>query len=686
MTANATGNTNRLARETSLYLRQHAHNPVEWYPWGDEALERARREDKPILLSIGYSACHWCHVMAHESFEDAATAALMNEHYVCIKVDREERPDLDKIYQTAHQMLTGRGGGWPLTLFLMPDDRTPFFAGTYFPNQPRYGMPSFADVLQGVAAFYRERRGDLEQQNAQLKSALQPGGGISAAPLTDTPLKRARELLGGSYDARHGGFGRAPKFPHPTNIERLLRHWSASRESGVEDAAARDMALHTLRAMAEGGIYDQLGGGFCRYSVDERWAIPHFEKMLYDNGPLLCLYTQAWQITRDPLFERVALETAQWAMREMQSEAGGFHSTLDADSEGEEGKFYVWTREQVQAELADEAMRDVFMRRYGFAQAANFEGHWNPCVTEPLAEIARERGIDEGAAQRLLDAARGRIFAARSRRVRPGRDEKILTSWNGLMIKGLALAGRVFKRPELIESAQRALDFARRELWHDGRLYATHQGGRARFMAYLDDHAFLVDAILELAQARWNGAEFQFAIELTETMLTHYEDNEHGGFFFTAHDHEKLIQRPKQFADDALPSGNGIAAHVLVRLGHVLGEPRYIRAAERTLRAAWEEVSQYPHGCDALLLALEELLSPGQTVIVRGAADQLAPWMERCAADYAPKRVCLAIPNDAAPETAGLAAYAPAPDGPVAYVCTGTQCAPPVRVVDELTL
>lgn len=679
MAANATSSTNRLAQETSLYLRQHAQNPVAWYPWCDEALERARSENKPILLSIGYSACHWCHVMAHESFEDAGTATLMNEHYVCIKVDREERPDLDKIYQQAHHLLTGRGGGWPLTVFLMPDYCTPFFAGTYFPPEPRYGMPAFSDVLQGVAAFYRDRRSELTDQNAQLMAALQRAEVSSAALLTDSPLKRVRETLAENYDPKHGGFGRAPKFPHPTNIERLLRHWAASRSAEAEDKTARDMAIHSLHSMAEGGIYDQLGGGFCRYSVDERWAIPHFEKMLYDNGPLLVLYAHAWQIMHDALFRRVALETAQWAIREMQSDAGGFYSTLDADSEGEEGKFYVWSREEIQGELAEGPERAIFMRHFGFAGPSNFEGKWNPCVTESLPDIARSMHLPENDAREILDRARAKILAARARRVRPGRDEKILTSWNGLMIKGLAVAGRVFAQPDLVDSAAKAVDFIRTHVWKDGRLSATYQGGRPRFAGYLDDYAFLIDALLELLQTRWNDEHFLFAVDLAEAMLAHFEDSASGGFFFTAHDHEHLIQRPKTFTDDALPSGNGIAAHALVRLGHVLGEPRFIRAAERAVRAAWEELTQYPQACVALMLALDELVAPGQTVVIRGDQAQLASWLEPLCGDYAQKRLVFGIPATSARAIEKLASYA-APEGEtVAYVCTGTQCSAPQK-------
>jgi len=444
------------------------------------------------------------------------------------------------------------------------------------------------------------------------------------------------------------------------------------------------MALHTLRSMAQGGIYDQLGGGFCRYSVDAHWTIPHFEKMLYDNGPLLSLYCDAWRISGDGLFRDVALETAAWAMREMQAPDGGYYASLDADTEGEEGKFYVWTPQSARAVLRDEAQYALFARVYGLDSPANFEHHWNLRVSAALPTVAAVLHLEPEAAERSLHAARAQLFAARERRVRPGRDEKIITSWNGLMIKGMAAAGRVFQRADLIRSAEQALDFMRGRLWKDGRLLASYKDGRAHLPAYLDDYAFSIDAILELLQARWNETEFNFALQLAEVMLAQFEDREHGGFFFTAHDHERLMLRPKPFHDDALPSGNGIAAHVLVRLGHLLGEPRYVQAAQRTLQAAWHDINQVPHACNALLLALEELLEPGQTIILRGPATGLPVWQARCAQGYAPKRLCLPIPSDAASLPDALASYVPAQGGVIAYVCSGTQCLPPVGELEEL--
>lgn len=659
---------NLLARETSPYLLQHADNPVHWHAWNAAALDLALTTHKPILLSIGYSACHWCHVMAHESFEDDATAQVMNELFVNIKVDREEWPDLDNIYQTAYQLLTGRSGGWPLTMFLMPDDHTPFYAGTYFPNTPRYNMPTFQEVLRGVAQSFHERRAEIQQQNEALLRALTVQPTNTKAQLTAAPLAGAYEFLARSYDAKYGGFGRAPKFPHPTHLERLLRHGAAQHEP-----AATGMALHTLRAMARGGIYDQLGGGFCRYSVDAHWSIPHFEKMLYDNGPLLSLYCDAWRNGGDALFQNVALETATWVIREMQAPDGGYHASQDADTEGEEGKFYMWSPQEVRAVLQDDAQYALFARVYGLDQPANFEHRWNLRVND-AATVAD---------QQALHVAREKLFAEREKRVRPGCDTKIITSWNGLMIKGMAAAGRVFERAEFIRSAEQALDFVRGTLWKDGRLFASYKDGRAHLGAYLDDYAFMIDAILELLQARWNDVEFRFALQLAEVLLTQFEDREFGGFFFTAHDHERLILRPKPFHDDALPSGNGIAVHVLVRLGHLLGEMRYIEAAKRALQAAWRDINQTPHACNAMLLALEELLTPGQTVIVRGNVVQLPAWQVRCAQGYAPRRLCFAIPNEAAlPE--GLASYAPAPSGVIAYVCSGTQCLPPVMELEKL--
>jgi uncharacterized protein YyaL (SSP411 family) len=676
--------SNLLAQETSPYLLQHADNPVAWRPWNAAALEAARRDDKPILLSIGYSACHWCHVMAHESFEDPATAAVMNELFVTIKVDREERPDLDKIYQLSHQILTGRGGGWPLTVFLTPQDLVPYFAGTYFPNAPRYGMPAFTEVLRQVAAFYHQQRDDITEQHGRLLQILQQvsATAVDNSPFDAAPLDVARNQLATSYDADHGGFGGAPKFPHPTHVERLLHHWAATATAGHPDQGALDMARTTLIKMADGGIYDQLGGGFCRYAVDEQWMIPHFEKMLYDNGPLLALYAQAWRISGDELFRRVAGETAEWVMREMQAPDGGYYATLDADSEGEEGKFYAWHREEVRA-LLDGEDYALFARRFGLDREPNFEHHWHLHVFHDLRELSEDFSLPIAMVESHLAAARRRLFDVRQERVHPGRDDKILTSWNGLMIKGMAVAGEVLGEAAYLDSAERALDFIHTNLWHDGRLLAVYKDGRARFLAYLDDYAFLIDGILALLQARWRDGDLDFAVELAEALLSHFQDRNHGGFFFTADDHEQLIHRPKPLTDEATPSGNGIAATVLGRLGHMLGESRYLEAAERTLRGAWGAVTNLPYAHDSLLSALEDQLYPPQLIVLRGTPDGLREWQARVKRHYAPRRIALAIPNDAT-DLRGTLAHCTPRGAVCAYVCSGTHCSAPITELNEL--
>ena len=663
---------NRLIDETSPYLQHHADNPVEWYPWGAEALERAKRENKPVLLSIGYAACHWCHVMAHESFEDEATARLMNEHFINIKVDREERPDIDRIYQIAQQMLTQRSGGWPLTMFLTHDDQRPFFGGTYFPNEARHGLPSFKDVLLRVSQYYREHHANLRQQNEALMRVFDElAPPPSDAQLTDAPLKACREQLARTFDSRFGGFGGAPKFPHPKNIERLLRDWRASTANPEPDLQALYMATLTLRRMGEGGLNDQLGGGFCRYSVDEYWMIPHFEKMLYDNGALLAVYAEAALATGDSFYRRVAEETAAWALRDMQSAEGGFYSSLDADSEGHEGKFYVWDREEVRKTLTDEEYA-AFAPRFGLDREPNFEGRWHLHVFRPL---------DESSAL-IVDAARGKLLAVRNRRVWPGRDEKILTSWNALMIRGLASAARAFARSDLDTAATRALDFIRGTLWRNGRLLATYKDGRAHLNAYLDDYFYLADAVLELQQVRFRPEELAFASQLLEVALQHFADADAGGFFFTSDDHEKLIHRSKSFSDDATPAGNGIGAFVLQRMGHLLGESRYLQAAERTVRAAGKGIEQYPHAHASLLAALEELLNPAEIVILRGESAQIENWQRELAKVYSPHRLVLAIPAEAGDLPAALAEKT-ARGTAVAYICRGSTCSPPIASLDE---
>jgi uncharacterized protein YyaL (SSP411 family) len=664
---------NRLAQETSPYLQQHAANPVDWYPWGPEALERARAENKPILLSVGYSACHWCHVMAHESFEDAGVAEVMNRHFVNVKVDREERPDLDQIYQSAHQMLARGAGGWPLTMFLAPDG-TPFFGGTYFPKTSRYGLPGFGELLERVAEIWRDKRAEIGEQSAQVHAAfarMQPSGSAHRSGFSDAPVRDLLHTLRADFDERFGGFGQAPKFPHPTDLELCLRKGDA------------DMARITLERMCEGGIYDQLGGGFSRYSVDQFWMIPHFEKMLYDNGPLLALLADAWLVSADERFALCAEQTAGWILREMQSPEGGYYSSLDADSEHEEGKFYVWHRDEVQKLLPAQEWA-VAAPHWGLDRPPNFEGkHWHLHVARSLEGSAKVAGVGLDEARRLLESARARLFEVREQRVRPGRDEKVLVSWNALAIRGMARAGRVFDRPDWTASARRALEFVRGRMWRDGRLLATSKDGRAHLGAYLDDYAYLIAALLELGQAGFSREDLEFAEALAEVLLEQFEDREAGGFFFTAAEHEKLLHRPKPGHDAAMPSGNGVAALALNRLAAATGEDRYARAAERTLELFYPAMRQQPAGFGQLALALEELLVPPRLLVLRGEPATLAQWSLALAREYLPDTMVFALPY-------GLRELPPALDKPAApgavngWMCRGVKCLLPIADLEAL--
>ncbi len=667
---------NHLSTETSPYLLQHAENPVDWYPWGAEAFQLAKDSGRPVLLSIGYSACHWCHVMAHESFENDRIADVMNRLFVNIKVDREERPDIDKIYQLAHQLLTQRGGGWPLTMFLDGESQKPFFGGTYFPDKPRHGMPAFDDLLQKVAAFYQEQREEVRTQGDRLVGVfkqLEPAVTTKLVDLHASPLQKARDTFGGSLDRQFGGFGSAPKFPHATTIDRLLRHWRASAVGDDPDLDALYMATLTLTRMAEGGIFDHVGGGFCRYTVDRYWQIPHFEKMLYDNGPLLAMYAQAAIATGDPLFTYTANRTADWMLADMLAPNGGFYSTRDADSEGEEGLYYLWTPEQVEALLGEDY--PVFAKRFGLDREPNFEGKHHLTVHEPL---------DGDEAPEPIERAKKILLAERDKRVAPARDEKQLTSWNALAIRGLAIAGRALDRPELVDAASNATDFIREYLLIDGRLLASYKDGRARFPAYLDDHAFLLDAILELLQSRWNSDHLAFAAQLAELMLEHFEDQKRGAFYFTANDHEQLIHRPKPLADEAVPSGNGIAAFALQRLGFLLGESRYLDAAERTIRGSWQAIEEYPHGHVSLVTALEEHLNHPEIIVIRGEREEIARWRDSAAGLYAPRRMVFAIDAGEKDLPGALADRKPVDGETLAYRCIGTHCDLPVTSWEAL--
>ena len=664
---------NRLSSETSPYLLQHADNPVNWYPWGEEALTLAKTQNKPILLSIGYSACHWCHVMAHESFEDAATAAVMNQHFINIKVDREERPDIDQIYQSAHALMARRSGGWPLTMFLTPD-QVPFYSGTYFPPDPRYSLPGFSGLVEQLAVAYRERREDIHAQNQSLLDALKRENSATKMPGI-SHVQAGIEHLKHVFDAHNGGFGGAPKFPNAPDWALLLR------QAATGDEQALLMAQLTLDGMAKGGIYDHLGGGFCRYSVDDHWEIPHFEKMLYDNGQLLCLYADGWLLTQNPRWEEVVRETVAWLQREMAAPEGGFYSSLDADSEGEEGKFYAWLREEPRQLLSAEEYA-LAAPYYGLDSTPNFEHAWHLRVEEDLSVVAGDIGITVETAEHRLSSARAKLMEARSKRIRPDLDNKLLTSWNALMIKGLARSGRVFGQPEWVAMAQRATDFIRTTMWVDGRLLATCKHGRAHLNAYLDDHAFLLGALLELLQTEYRQQDLQFAVDIAEALLRRFEDTENGGFYFTSHDHENLIQRPKPPHDNAIPSGNGIAAFALQRLGHLLGEVRYLHATARTLQAFGGDLDAHPASCASLLCALQEWLTPPTTVVVRGDADQMASWQRALASRLQPQCMVVSLPSNV---QSGYAMLDKTHSTSVnAWVCRGVECLPPVDRLDDL--
>ena len=676
---------NRLDKETSPYLLQHRDNPVHWYPWSEEAFEEARRTNRPVLLSVGYSACHWCHVMAHESFEDDATAAVMNERFVNIKVDREERPDIDKIYQTAHQLITQRAGGWPLTMFIDPDDQRPFFGGTYFPKDAGYGMPGFIELLESVSGYYTDNRDEAKTQGEKIREVfdqLTPPAEPDAR-LDGSPLEAARATLGQTFDPDYGGFGNAPKFPHPVTLEHLLRRWRASANASEPDVEALYMATLTLKRMADGGIFDHVGGGFCRYSVDKYWQIPHFEKMLYDNGPLLAVYAQAWLATGEEGFREAAELTADWMLADMVAPEGGLYSARDADSEGEEGRFYVWTPDEAESVLEPEDYA-VAARYYGLDQAPNFEGHWHLCVRASIEDAASGAGVSKSVARDALARARRALAAARSKRVPPLRDEKRLVSWNALAIRGFAIAGRALEREDLVAAAGEAIDFIRSKMFVDGRLLATYKDGRARFNAYLDDYVFLIDGILEYLQARWDSTMLEFAVQLADRVLEHFADEDNGGFYFTSDDHEALMHRSKPIADDALPSGNGVAAYVLQRLGFLLGETRYLAAAEGTLKSAWRAISEYPHGHIMLLVALEEYLDHTENVVIRGDAAEIGEWSRSAARIYAPRRMVFAIDRENKNLPGALADRAPRDGETLAYRCLGTHCELPVTSFEAL--
>ncbi len=672
---------NRLMAETSPYLLQHAHNPVDWYPWGAEALERARREDKPILVSIGYSSCHWCHVMAHESFENAPIADLMNELFVCIKVDREERPDLDHIYMTAVQMLTGHGG-WPLTMFLTPAGE-PFFGGTYFPPVDRHGMPAFPRVLQGVAQAYREKRDQVRESVAQLRDGLaraeQPPAATAA--LAPDVAVVAAHALARHYDGEHGGIGGAPKFPNTMVFALFLRAWHA----GGDDRFRR-MTVDTLHRMAAGGIYDQLGGGFHRYSVDARWLVPHFEKMLYDNALLVRLALETYQATGgDADCRRVVEETLGWVVREMTHPEGGFYAAQDADSEGVEGKYFVWTRDEVMAALGDEA-GEIVCRFYDVTDAGNFEGKNILHRTIDLEQLAALFARALGEVTAIVDDGRARLLARRARRIAPGRDDKILTSWNALMIGAFAEAFKVLGRDDYRVAAERALAFVCTTLHRDGRLLRTFKDGQAKLDAYLDDYAFLLNAVLDVYEATFDLALVARATALAEALLTRFQDPDQGGFFFTSSDHERLVHRPKPAFDGSIPSGNAAAAMGLLRLYHYGGDTRFLEAAERTLRCFSGGMKANPFGFAHMLAAADLYQRKPREIVVIGREDDPArrALLARLHREFVPDKIVVAA-DPAARERLPIADGKTQVDGrTTVYVCHAYTCSAPATEWDAI--
>ena len=674
---------NRLSSESSLYLRQHADNPVDWRPWDDEALEEARRQGRPILLSIGYSACHWCHVMAHESFEDEETAAVMNRLYVNIKVDREERPDLDRIYQLSHQLLTGRGGGWPLTVFLEPGDLVPFFAGTYFPRDKRYGMPAFREVLVSLHQWFRQHGEEIAEQNGKLRAALEsiqsPAGGdqVLDPEYAQTIMNTGAQQILSHHDAVNGGFGGAPKFPQAPLLNALSDLGEA--ESGGQLHRSLEF---TLEQMARSGLRDHLDGGFFRYCVDGEWTIPHFEKMLYDNAMLLPLYAEGAARWDNDLLHSAAEGIVGWLDSVMKQPTGGYAASIDADAGGEEGGFHVWTPEQAGAVLSGPEL-ELFLRAYGLDRPANFEGSaWHLQQHVPGAELAADVGESEEWVETTLERARRKLRAAREEREHPTLDDKRLTSWNALLAEGLIRAGRALGRKDWLESADEIFRFIHRELWTGERLHAVHNRGESRFEAYLDDYAGLLHALMLSLQADWDRSRLDLAIALAEAILHSFEDEKNGGFFFSDASVEVPITRSMIFMDDATPAGYAVAIQALKRLGHLLGEPRYTGAAERAMIRAGGALAESPLACPSLLCALRGTMQPAPQVVISGSDPDRCRALKRWV-DGRDRVDCYLVgpPDDTLPGILGGFRT----DRPVtAWLCRGMQCLPPVEGQEEL--
>jgi hypothetical protein len=678
---------NHLIREKSPYLLQHVENPVDWYPWGDEAFQKARQEDKPIFLSIGYATCHWCHVMAHESFEDEEVARILNRSFVAVKVDREERPDVDQIYMSVCQALTGQGG-WPLSVFMTPEG-SPFFAGTYFPKQGRMGMPGFIDLLQRIAAAWQTEREKILQGSAEIRRVIRQEAGPAAAegPPGEAELQKAYTQLSRSFDPVSGGFGRAPKFPSPHHLTYLLR-----RHKRNPDRQAAEMVGKTLEAMRRGGIFDHLGFGFHRYSVDERWLVPHFEKMLYDQAMLAMAYVEAYQALGREDFAQTAREIFTYVLRDMTSPEGGFYSAEDADSEGREGLFYVWTPAEVKRHLGAET-GDLFCRFYGITPEGNFEdGLSIPHVSMAKEAFAARESMPVGDLQKTLEGSRERLFRIREKRVHPLKDDKILTAWNGLMIAALAKGAGALQDPAFSSAAEKAADFVLRRLRNDsGRLQRRYRLGHVAFPGYLDDYAYLIWGLIELYEATFKPRYLAAAMELHRTQIDLFRDDSSGGFFMTAKDGEELIARPKDLYDGALPSGNSVAFLNLLRLGRMSGNPEWEKSAERMIRGVAGAVSDYPMAYTHLMIGLDFFGGPTREIVIAGNPEdrvtrEMVAHVQRT---FLPFKILLLRPDgEAGRQIASLCPFLenmrPGKEGATAYVCEGYSCRAPITSISQL--
>ncbi len=672
---------NKLVNENSPYLLQHANNPVDWYPWGDEALSRARNENKPVFLSIGYSACHWCHVMESESFTDPETAAIMNANFVNIKVDREERPDLDSIYMQATTAMTG-SGGWPMSVFLTPDLQ-PFYAGTYFPPVRRHNLPSFKDVLLSLATAWQEQKDEIDRVGSQIMAYLQPGTKTGTTEKTFTPeiLNAASQDMIASYDWSNGGWGQAPKFPQPMSIEFLLRR-------AVTDPAKKEeilkLVVHVLQAMSRGGMYDVVGGGFARYSVDNYWRVPHFEKMLYDNAQLALAYLHGYLVTGEERFRQVCEETLDFVLREMTHPEGGFYSSLDADSQGEEGKFYAWSQDEIQAALGPDF--EFFKAAYGITPQGNWEGKIVLQRALDDASLMARFKLDSQAVHQKLAEAHRRLLEVRSKRIRPGTDDKILTMWNALMLSAFAEAGRALERPDYLQAAQKNARFLTDRLYVDNRLHRSWREGQARHNAYLEDHAAMVLALLDVYQSDFNNEWFELASRLAGEMTAHFADPD-GGFFDTRDDHEALLVRPKDVQDNATPSGNAMACEALLKLAAFGDEGRYRDMAEKALGQVVDFSTRYPTSFARWLSAADFALANVKQVAIvhQPGAKDLGEFLQVAQAGYRPHQVLAAAALPLPPSAPALLHDRPLKEArTTVYVCEGFVCQYPVMTVPEL--